>query len=147
VLGRPAESRQNGDDGKDIMTTETPRKRLMVPVCERPYALVTGELGGRLKFYGPTPLDDTPEGFREARTLRLDHVGGTWQLVELRNLGELDAIDGDNGVPDSPIEDKRNEFLKLVAEIHALRAARRGGGIREGILVEEALALAEELLA
>ena len=151
------------------MTTETPRKRLMVPVCEQPYALVTGELGGKLTFYGPTPLHDTPDGFCEARTLLLDHYHEPWQCVELRDLGELDAIDGDNGIPDSPIEDKRNEFLAMMAAsrrldmegrdlIEQARETNEPGrtSLREDgeslceqgrDLAEQALALAEELLA
>lgn len=129
------------------MTTEnTPRKRLMVPVVDRPYALVVGELT-RLRFYGPTPLKDTPAGFREARELLLDRDAAPYQLVELEDLGTLAALDGDDGIPDSPVENMRTEFLAKITEIRALRAARRGGGIRETVLVHEALDLAEELLA
>jgi hypothetical protein len=137
----------------------------MVPVCERPYALVTGELTD-LKFYGPTPEDDTPNGFRGAREQRLDHVGDTWQLVPLHDLGKLHAIDADDGVPDNPIEDMRADFLALAAEARAnLAEAERladaanqpgqshlaeqassvvGHGYE---LMDRAFALAEELLA
>ncbi len=138
-----------------MTTNDKPRKRLMAPVVDQPYALVTGELT-ELKFYGPSSLNDEVRSDVERW---LDEVADPWQLVPLHDLRELTGAD----VPVHPVEAKREQFLALAAEATRLlaeagklcdEANEHGAGNEEMELREEAataawaaLALAEELLA
>lgn len=64
-----------------------------------PRIVITGNPVDGFDYYGPTPLDDTADAYREARTRLLEERGDEWWLAELRPLSDLEPIDGDDRPP------------------------------------------------
>lgn len=72
----------------------------MIAGVKDPQVLITGNPINGFKFYGPTPLEDTEDGYMEARTMKLERNGDEWWTADLlRPLSDLEPIDGDDRPP------------------------------------------------
>lgn len=93
-----------------------------------PRVVITGNPVDGFTFYGPSPLEDTDDGYRDARTRRLELDGDEWWLAPLRPLSDLVPLDGDDRPPmpvttaEPFVDDRRAKFLRATAELRALDA-------------------------
>jgi hypothetical protein len=81
-----------------------------------PRIVVTGNPVGGFAFYGPTPLADSVDSYREARTRLLDEVGEEWWLAKLRPISDLAPVDGDRSGPIYPGDVRRADLVRHVAQ-------------------------------
>lgn len=81
-----------------------------------PRIVITGNPIDGFTFYGPTPLEDSEDGYREARTRLLEERGDEWWLAELQPLSDLDPIDGDRSGPVYPSDVQHTELVQRVTQ-------------------------------
>lgn len=82
--------------------------------ADNPCIVVTGNPIDGFTFYGTTPMEDSVDCYRDARTRRLEEEGTDWWLAELRPLSALDPIDGDLSGPVYPADVQRESLVQHV---------------------------------